>query len=50
MEDEPNTLEVDTIASKRWTKNLEHLPEFTFELLKKHLGTELSANNNPGAA
>jgi hypothetical protein len=35
---------------KRWTKNLDFLPEFTFELLKKHLGTELSAGNNPGEA
>jgi hypothetical protein len=27
---------------KRWTKNLDFLPEFTFELVKKHLGTELT--------
>jgi hypothetical protein len=40
MENEPTTSEVDNTAKPlltRWTKNLQFLSEFTFELLKKAL-------------
>ena len=46
MESEPSTsLEVnnfETPISKRWTRDLNSLPEFTYELLTKHLQTEQS--------
>jgi hypothetical protein len=48
MEVEPNTsLEVNNTeipTSKRWTRNLNGLPAFNYELLTKHLGTEQSGS------
>ena len=44
MEDNPSTSQVDSTADmalKRWTKSLQFLPEFTYEILKKYLGTEI---------
>ena len=49
MEDSPSSLQVDNTADmplRRWTKSLPFLPEFVFEILKKCLGTEMSASNN----
>ena len=53
MEDNPSTSQVDStayMAVKRWTQSLQFLPEFTYEILKKYLGPEISASNNPGGA
>ena len=53
MENNPSTSQFDNTADitlKRWTKSLQFLPEFSFEILKKYLGTEISASNNPGGA
>ena len=53
MEDNPSTSQFDNTADitlKRWTKSLQFLPEFSFEILKEYLGTEINASNNPGGA
>ena len=53
MENNPSTSQVDNTADmalKRWTKCPQFLPEFTYEILKKYFGTEISASNNPGGA
>ena len=53
MEDNPSTSQFDSTADitlKWWTKSLQFLPEFSFEILKKNSDTKKNSSNIPGGA